>query len=164
MSAVKRAWSPLFATIAKLNNYRFIITRSLTPMFPLEISTRIMVKSDLLTGWRPHYAQEGDISVQRSGDDPEVLQMHSGFIQAAGLIQQGRPSHPRLLPGHIEDAKHSWLTSPHDHYVLQVKLICSGWRPFLPVLCTVLLHIEPSFWCSIQAHQACNYHCEGRSL
>lgn len=46
------------------------------------------MKSELLTGWRPHYAQEGDISVQCSGEDPEVLQMHSGFIQAAGLIQQ----------------------------------------------------------------------------
>lgn len=45
------------------------------------------MKSDLLTGWGPDYAQEGDISMQHSGDDPEVFQMHSGFIQAAGLIQ-----------------------------------------------------------------------------
>lgn len=44
-----------------------------------------MVKPDLLTGWRPHYAEEGDISMQRPGDGPEGLQMHSDFIQAAGL-------------------------------------------------------------------------------
>lgn len=47
------------------------------------------MQSDLLTGWGPHYAQGGDISMQRSGDHPEVLQMHSGFIQAAGLTQRG---------------------------------------------------------------------------
>lgn len=65
------------------------------------------MKSDLLTGWGPHYAQEGDISMQRSGDYPEVLQMHSGFIQAAGLIQWRRASHLRLLAGHTEDATHN---------------------------------------------------------
>ncbi len=47
------------------------------------------MQSDLLTGRGPHYAQEGDISMQRSGGDPEVLQMHSGLIQAAGLTQRG---------------------------------------------------------------------------
>jgi len=62
------------------------------------------MKSDLLAGWGPHYAQEDDISIQRSGGDPEVLQMHSGFIQAAGLIQRGMVSHLRLLAGDMEDA------------------------------------------------------------
>lgn len=135
------------------------------------------MKSDLLTGWGPHYAQEGDISMQRSGDDPEVLQMHSGFIQAAGLIQQGRVSHLRLLAGHSEDAKHGRLTS-YDHYVLQVKLICSVRRP-LPLCCVMyvlwttctvcalngfyLLRGCCSYWCSFKLviHQDCNYHCGG---
>lgn len=27
--------------------------------------------------------------MQSCGDDPEVLQMHSGLIQAAGLVPQG---------------------------------------------------------------------------
>lgn len=48
------------------------------------------MKPDLLTGWRPHYAREADVSMQSSGDHPEVLQMHSGFIHDVhdtGLIQ-----------------------------------------------------------------------------
>lgn len=66
----------------------------------------------------------GDISMQCSGDNPEVLLMHSGLIEAAGAVQQGRVSHQRSLAGCTEDAKHSWLTS-YDHYVFRVKLICS---------------------------------------
>ena len=66
----------------------------------------------------------GDISMQSSGDNPEVLLMHSGLIEAAGAVQQGRVSHRRWLAGCTEDAKHSWLTS-YDHYVFRVKLIYS---------------------------------------
>lgn len=58
-------------------------------------STCVGMKSDLLTGCRPHYTEEDDISKLGSGEDPEVLQMHSGFIQP-GLIQQGRVSYQRL--------------------------------------------------------------------
>lgn len=67
---------------------------------PLMVSARSMVKPDLLTGWGPHYAQEDDISVELSGDDPEVLQMNSSFIHAAGPIRQKRSSH---LCIHIKD-------------------------------------------------------------
>lgn len=70
---------------------------------PRKISTCKTLKSDLLKGWRPHYAHEGDISVRCPGDDPEVLQLHSGFFEAAGQIVGGAQS----------TETHSWLTSPH---------------------------------------------------
>lgn len=51
---------------------------------PHKISTCKTLKSDPLKGWRPHYAHEGDISARCPGDDPEVLQLHSGFFEAVG--------------------------------------------------------------------------------
>lgn len=54
------------------------------------------MKSDLLTGWRPHYTQQGDVSIWTSGDGPETLQMHTGFIHDAGLIQEKKASQWRV--------------------------------------------------------------------
>lgn len=76
-------------------------------------------------------------------DNPEVLQMHSGFIQAAGLIQRGRVWHLTMLAGHIEDAKHGGLTS-YDHSVFQVQLVFFVWRP-LPSCCVVFAHVYNMF-------------------
>lgn len=42
------------------------------------------------------HALESDISMERSGDNPEVLHRDSGFIQAAGPIPQRRVSHLSL--------------------------------------------------------------------
>lgn len=63
---------------------------------PRKISTCKTLKSDLLKGWRPHYAHEGDISARCPGDDPEVLQLHSGFFEAAGQIVGGGHRHRAL--------------------------------------------------------------------
>lgn len=84
--------APLLAMTLELQLYDDTVTDTYVP---LKISTCLTVQCDLLAGWRPHPAEEGDIiCMWRSGGDPEVLQMHSGFSQAAlADFNRGRPHH-----------------------------------------------------------------------
>lgn len=83
---------------------------SLTPAFPWRSQHLLRAKSDLRTGWGAHYARKGDISVQRSGEDPEVLQMHSGFLSGSWTDATGKCCPDALGTRNTAD----W-PQPHDH-------------------------------------------------